>query len=57
VQTDSQGRFVIQAFENVTYRLRAIGDSADGSSLVSDQIEIKATKDLAPIRIRIKAPR
>ena len=57
VQTDAAGRFVHQAFEGVTYTLRANADSATGGTLDSDRVEVTAVKTATPVRLVLKAPK
>jgi uncharacterized protein DUF1416 len=57
VQTDAAGRFVHQAFEGVTYTLRANADSPTGGALDSDRVEVTAVKTATPVRLVLKAPR
>jgi hypothetical protein len=57
VQTDAAGRFVHQAFEGVTYTLRANADSPTGGALDSDRVEVTAVKTATAVRLVLKAPR
>lgn len=57
VQTDAAGRFVHQAFEGVTYTLRANADSPTGGTLDSDRVEVTAVKSATPVRLVVKPPR
>jgi len=57
VQTDAAGRFVYQAFEGVTYTLRANADSPTGGTLDWDRVEVTAVKTATPVRLVLKAPR
>jgi hypothetical protein len=57
VQTDVDGRFVHQAFEGVTYTLRANTDSPTGGTLDSDRVEVTAVKSATPVRLVVKAPK
>ena len=56
VQTDAAGRFVHQAFEGVTYTLRANADSPTGGTLDSDRVEVTAVKSATPVRLVVKSP-
>jgi hypothetical protein len=57
VQTDAAGRFVHQAFEGLTYTLRANADGPTGGTLDSDRVEVTAVKSATPVRLVVKAPR
>lgn len=57
VQTDAAGRFVHQAFEGVTYTLRANADSPTGGILDSHRIEVTAVKSATPVRLVVKPPK
>ncbi len=57
VQTDADGRFVHQAFEGVTYTLRANADSPTGGTLDSDRVEVTAMKSATLVRLVVKAPK
>jgi 5-hydroxyisourate hydrolase-like protein (transthyretin family) len=57
VQTDADGRFVQQAFEGVTYTLRAHADGPTGGAIESDHIEVMAVKNLVPVRLVVKIPK
>lgn len=57
VQTDAAGRFVHQAFEGVTYTLRAIADGATGGTLDSDRVEIAAAKSATQVVLVVKPPK
>jgi hypothetical protein len=54
VQTDAGGRFVHQAFEGVTYTLRAGADNPTGGTLDSDRVEVTAAKNSTPTRLVVK---
>jgi len=56
VQTDAAARFVHQAFEGVTYTLRANADSPTGGTLDSDRVEVTAVKSATPVRLVVKSP-
>jgi len=56
VQTDAAGRFVHQAFEGVTYTLRANANSPTGGTLDSDRVEVTAVKSATPVRLVVKSP-
>jgi hypothetical protein len=55
VQTDTDGRFVHQAFEGVTYILNAIADGPTGGTLESDRVEVTAAKTEKPVRLVLKS--
>ena len=57
VQTDADGRFVVQAFEGVTYTLRAHADGPTGGSVESERVEVIAVKNASPVRLAIKFPK
>ena len=57
VQTDAAGRFVHQAFEGVTYTLRANADGPTGGILESDRVEVTAVKSATPVLLVVKPPR
>lgn len=54
---DAEGRFVHQAFENLTYTLRAEQSGPDGRALDSDPLEVTAVKNAALVRLVVKAPK
>jgi len=55
VQTDAAGRFVHQAFEGVTYTLRANADSPTGGTLDSDRVEVTAAKSEKSVHLVVKS--
>lgn len=55
--TDAEGRFVHQAFESVTYTLRATADGPTGAAVESDRVEVKAVKTAPLIRLIVKLPK
>jgi hypothetical protein len=57
VWTDAGGRFVQQAFESVTYTLRAIAHNPTSVAVESERVEVKAAKDTPPVRLIIKLPK
>ena len=57
VQTDDAGRFVHQAFEGVTYTLRAIADAPTGGTLDSDRVEVTAGKSATSVLLVVKPPK
>lgn len=57
VQTDADGRFVLQVFEGVTYKLDSHADAPSGGALHSDRVEITATRTEKLVRLVLKAPR
>jgi 5-hydroxyisourate hydrolase-like protein (transthyretin family) len=57
VQTDAAGRFVLQAFEGVTYTLNAIADGPTGGTLSSDRVEITAVKSATQVVLVVKPPK
>jgi hypothetical protein len=56
VQTDAEGRFVVQAFEGVSYTIDVGADAPTGGVMQSDRVEVIATKSEKSLRLVLKAP-
>jgi hypothetical protein len=54
VRTDTDGRFVQQAFEGLIYKLRAGADGPNGAGVDSESVEVTAGKNARPVRLVIK---
>jgi hypothetical protein len=57
VQTDADGRFMHQAFEGLTYTLRADTNGPTGFAIESDHVDVTAVKSVAPVRLVVISPK